>query len=60
MAVGAVFLVLGLLYLNKLRENAFLQKNGDFRAGHAARVCSALPKFKNQAALSGAIPCLCG
>jgi glycosyltransferase 2 family protein len=45
--VGAVFLVLGLLYLNKLRENTFFRKTVTFVRGMLQGVFS-IAKVKNQ------------
>jgi glycosyltransferase 2 family protein len=52
MAVGAVFVVLGLLYLNKLRQNAFFRKAVDFVRGMLQGVFS-IAKVKNQVAFWG-------
>ncbi|MBF8963184.1 flippase-like domain-containing protein [Pontibacter sp. FD36] len=52
MVVGAVFLVLVLLYLNKLRQNAFFKKAVTFVRGMLQGVFS-ITKIENQAAFWG-------
>ncbi|EJF10362.1 lysylphosphatidylglycerol synthase transmembrane domain-containing protein [Pontibacter sp. BAB1700] len=52
MVVGAVFLVLGLLYLNKLRQNVFFKKAVTFVRGMLQGVFS-ITKIENQAAFWG-------
>jgi glycosyltransferase 2 family protein len=52
MAVSAIFLVLGLLYLNRLRQNAFFRKAVAFVKGMLQGVFS-ITKIENQAAFWG-------
>ncbi|MDX5419933.1 MAG: flippase-like domain-containing protein [Hymenobacteraceae bacterium] len=52
MAVGAVFLVLGLLYLNRLRQNAFFRKAVTFVRGMVQGIFS-IAKIDNQGAFWG-------
>ncbi|SIQ66289.1 lysylphosphatidylglycerol synthase transmembrane domain-containing protein [Pontibacter lucknowensis] len=52
MVVGAVFLVLGLLYLNKLRQNTFFKRAVTFVRGMLQGVFS-ITKIENQAAFWG-------